>query len=78
MMLRLNVRPILKEGSPTHPPNDFLAHEAECRDVLRPLLERLLGMAVSAGWSRRTAASTLMFPTAQQVSAAGPGEDRKP
>ena len=55
--------------SPTHPANEFLAHETECREVLKPLLDGLLDIAESAGWSRRTAASTLMFLAAQHVSA---------
>jgi len=54
---------------PTHSPNGFLAYETECRHALKPLLTGLLDMAVSAGWNRRTAASTLMFLAAQQVSA---------
>ncbi|MBZ9999469.1 MULTISPECIES: hypothetical protein [unclassified Mesorhizobium] len=57
-------------SAPTHPANEFLAYEAECRSVLGPLLMRVLDMAESAGWSRRTAASTLMFLAAQHVSAA--------
>ncbi|WP_281406236.1 hypothetical protein [Aquamicrobium sp. LC103] len=32
-------------------------------------MDGLLDMAESAGWSRRTAASTLMFLAAQHVSA---------
>ena len=55
---------------PTHSPSEFLAYETECRSALKPLLAGLLDMAVSAGWNRRTAASTLMFLAAQQVSAA--------
>ena len=62
-------------ASPTRPPNDFLAHETECRDVLRPWLTGLLDMAESAGWNRRTAASTLMFLAAQHVSSAGTSAD---
>jgi hypothetical protein len=54
--------------SPTHPAKEFLAHETECRSALKPLLDGLLDMAESAGWSRRTAASTLMFLAAQHVS----------
>jgi hypothetical protein len=56
--------------APTHSPSEFLAYETECRSALKPLLTGLLDMAVSAGWNRRTAASTLMFLAAQQVSAA--------
>jgi hypothetical protein len=64
-------------ASPTRPPSDFLAHETECRDVLRPWLEGVLKMAEVAGWNRRTAASTLMFLAAQHVSSAGTSADRK-
>lgn len=64
-------------ASPTRPSSDFLAHETECRDVLRPWLTGLLDMAESAGWNRRTAASALMFLAAQHVSAAGTSRDRK-
>jgi hypothetical protein len=56
--------------APTHAPGEFLAYETECRSALKPLMSGLLDMAVSAGWNRRTAASTLMFLAAQQVSAA--------
>ena len=54
---------------PTHPASEFLAYEAECRSTLKPLLAGLLDAAESAGWNRRTVASTLMFLAAQQVSA---------
>lgn len=57
-------------ATPTHSPSEFLAYETECRSALKPLLTGLLDMAVSAGWNRRTAASTLMFLAAQNVSAA--------
>ncbi|MER8376390.1 hypothetical protein [Mesorhizobium sp. M1409] len=56
--------------APTHQAKEFLAYETECRSALQPLLARLLDMAETAGWNRRTAASTLMFLAAQQVSAA--------
>jgi hypothetical protein len=55
--------------APTHAVNEFLAYETECRSALKPLLDGLLDMAEAAGWSRRTAASTLMFLAAQHVSA---------
>jgi hypothetical protein len=55
--------------APTHPASEFLAYEAECRSALKPLLAGLLDAAEAAGWNRRTAASTLMFLAAQQVSA---------
>ncbi|MER8752896.1 hypothetical protein NKH57_27235 [Mesorhizobium sp. M1050] len=56
--------------APTHQAKEFLAYETECRSALQPLLAGLLDMAEAAGWNRRTAASTLMFLAAQQVSAA--------
>lgn len=56
--------------APTHPANEFLAYESECRNVLKPLLTGLLDTAESAGWKRRIAASALMFLAAQEVSAA--------
>ena len=56
--------------APTHAPNEFLAYESECRDSFRPLVSDLLDMAEAAGWNRRTAASTLMYLAAQQISAA--------
>jgi hypothetical protein len=55
--------------APTHPASEFLAYEAECRSALKPLLAGLLDAAESAGWRRRTVASTLMFLAAQHVSA---------
>ncbi|RVD56047.1 hypothetical protein EN828_23220 [Mesorhizobium sp. M2D.F.Ca.ET.185.01.1.1] len=54
--------------APTHPASEFLAYEGECRSALKPLLAGLLDAAESAGWNRRTVASTLMFLAAQQVS----------
>ena len=56
--------------SPTHTASEFLAYETECRAALNPLLTGLLEKAESAGWNRRTVASTLMFLAAQHVSAA--------
>jgi len=55
--------------APTHRASEFLAYEAECRNALKPLLTSLLDIAESAGWNRRTVASTLMFLAAQHVSA---------
>jgi hypothetical protein len=55
---------------PTHAETEFLAYEMECRSTLKPLLARLLDMAESAGWNRRTAATALMFLAAHHVSAA--------
>ncbi|TPI69968.1 hypothetical protein FJ423_30375 [Mesorhizobium sp. B2-8-9] len=55
--------------APTRPASEFLAYEAECRSALKPLLAGLLDTAESAGWNRRTVASTLMFLAAQHVSA---------
>ncbi len=71
--LEITVNKITDSGPvppPTHAANEFLAYETECRGVLKPLLTDLLDMAESAGWNRRTAASTLMFLAAQHVSAA--------
>jgi hypothetical protein len=56
--------------APTHASNEFLAYESECRDSFRPLVSDLLDMAEAAGWSRRTAASTLMYLAAQHISSA--------
>jgi len=56
--------------APTHSTREFLAYEQECRAVLKPLLTDLLDMAEFAGWNRRTAASALMYLSAQHVSAA--------
>lgn len=52
---------------------EFLPYETECRSALKPLVKGLLDMAEAAGWSRRTAASTLMFLAAQQVLEASEG-----
>ena len=58
---------VVSVPSPTHAEREFLAYETECRSVLQPLLA---GILEEAGWSRRTAASALMFIAARQVSAA--------
>lgn len=55
--------------APSHEAREFLAYETECRSVLNPFLAGLLDMAEAAGWSRRIAASTLMFLAARHVSA---------
>lgn len=55
--------------SPKNQASEFLAYEAECKDVLRPLLNGMIEMAEKAGWRRRTVASAIMFLAAQQVSA---------
>jgi hypothetical protein len=54
---------------PKHQAGEFVAYEAECKDVLRPLLTEIIEMAEKAGWKRRTVASALMFLAAQHVSA---------
>ncbi len=73
----MNIMPSINTvAPPTHPVSDFLAHEHECRDILRPWVENLLDKAVAAGWKRHTVASTLMFLSAQHVSAAGASSDR--
>jgi len=61
---------------PAHPEIEFLAYEMECRSTLKPLLARLLDMAQSAGWNRRTAATALMFLAAHHVSAASRASDK--
>ena len=72
----MNVMPDINTvASPTHPASDFLAHEQECRDVLRPWVESMLDKAEAAGWKRRTVASTLMFLSAKHVSTAGTSSD---
>jgi hypothetical protein len=53
---------------PVHSAKEFLAYETECRSALKPLLDNLIDMAESAGWSRRATASTLMFLAAQHLS----------
>ncbi|BCH21550.1 hypothetical protein MesoLjLb_13350 [Mesorhizobium sp. L-8-3] len=73
----MNVMPSINTvAPPIHPASDFLAHEKECRDAMRPWIESLLDRAEAAGWQRRTVASTLMFLSAQQVSTAGASSDR--
>jgi hypothetical protein len=61
---------------PTYPASEFLAYEVECRSTLKPLLARLLDMAQSAGWNRRTAATALMFLAAHHVSIASQASDK--
>jgi hypothetical protein len=69
--LAMNMMPGIETvPPPTHPASEFLAYEMECRSTLKPLLARLLDMAQSAGWNRRTAATALMFLAAHHVSAA--------
>jgi hypothetical protein len=53
---------------PKHQAGEFVAYEAECKDVLRPVLDHLIDTAMKAGWRRRTVASALMFLAAQHVS----------
>ena len=54
---------------PKHQAGEFVAYEAECKDVLRPVLNHMIDTAVKAGWRRRTVASALMFLAAQHLSA---------
>ena len=56
-------------SSPKKEAREFLAYEAECKDVLRPVLDDMIEAAVKAGWQRRTVASALMFLSAKHVSA---------
>lgn len=51
---------------PRHPPTQF-AYEAECKQVLEPVLLQLLDKAEAAGWDRRKAAYALMFLAAKNV-----------
>lgn len=55
--------------APSHPPAEFLSHDAEARMVLAPLFDALLDRLAMAGWDRRMAATALMFHAAAQVSA---------
>jgi hypothetical protein len=55
---------------PKHQEGELVAYEAECKDVLRPLLNGMIEMAEKAGWKRRAVASALMFLAAQHVTAA--------
>lgn len=54
---------------PKHQAGEFVAYEAECKDVLRPVLDHLIDTAVKAGWRRGSVASALMYLAAQHVSA---------
>jgi uncharacterized Ntn-hydrolase superfamily protein len=56
-------------SSPKKEASESLAYEAECKDVLRPVLNDMIEAAVKAGWQRRTVASALMFLAAKHVSA---------
>jgi hypothetical protein len=62
---------------PTCPPSDIIGHQVECRSTFKPWLEGLLAMAESAGWNRRTVASTLMFLSAQSASRPPLARDRQ-
>jgi hypothetical protein len=53
---------------PSRPESEFPAYGTERRNAPKPVLERLLDLAQSAGWNRRAAA--LMFLAAHHVSAA--------
>ena len=54
---------------PKHQAGEFVSYEAECKDVLRPVLDHMIDTAVKAGWRRRTVAFALMFLATQHVSA---------
>ena len=62
-----NVAPV---PAPKSEASEFLAYEAECKDVMRPLVNGVIEMAENAGWKRRSVASALMFLAAQHISAA--------
>lgn len=53
-------------SSPTCSPMD-IHYEADCRAALRPVLSELLGIAESAGWSRRRAAYALMMLATEEL-----------
>lgn len=61
---------IADNASPLARASSFTPVSAPVRARADHLLTSLLDMAESAGWKRRTAASTLMFLAAQHVSAA--------
>lgn len=54
---------------PKHPAAELLAHDAEAREIVAPLVDTLLDRLTAAGWDRRAAASALMFNAATEVSA---------
>lgn len=62
---------------PNCPPSDFVGHQADCRSTFKPWLEGLLAKAETAGWNRRTVASTLMFLSAQSASRPSPTRNRE-
>jgi hypothetical protein len=55
-------------AGPKHQANEFVEYEADCKEVVRPLLEGILDMTEKAGWRRRTVASALMFLAAQNLN----------
>jgi len=55
-------------AAPTLSPTDF-DYETECRTVLSPLIDGLLDTVEQAGWDRRKAAYTIMFLSAQKLTA---------
>ena len=54
---------------PKHQAGEFVAYEAECKDVLGPVLDHMIDTAVKAGWRRRTIASAFKFLAARHISA---------
>jgi hypothetical protein len=54
---------LVKEPSISAPtgPAGRAAYDQECRETLRPHLHALIDLAVKAGWSKTTAAYTLMY-----------------
>jgi hypothetical protein len=74
----MNMNPgIATVAAPRHPPSDFLAHESECREALSPCLDGLLDMAETAGWNRRTVASTIMYLAAKYISPSATSDTRE-
>lgn len=60
--------------APNHPPSEFLSHDAEAREVIKPMIDNMLDSLARAGWDPRTAASAMMFHAAARVSSFSTGE----
>lgn len=53
-------------GTPQHPVTSA-AYEQDCREMLIPHLDALLGKVEAAGWDRRQSASALMYLAAMRL-----------
>lgn len=60
--------------TPNHPPSEFLSHDAEAREVIKPMIDSMLESLMRAGWNPRTAASAMMFHAAARVSSFSTGD----